>query len=67
MLFRSGRDVLNGGAGVDRMFGGEGNDTFDFNVLAHSTALAFDTIEDFAAGMDTIDLAGIDADRKSVV
>ena len=56
-----GRDALDGGAGTDRLFGGSGADRFD--ALADSAkGSARDTIGDFERRLDSIDLAGIDAD-----
>ncbi|PRY92789.1 hemolysin type calcium-binding protein [Hasllibacter halocynthiae] len=48
----AGSDVLRDGAGEDVLFGGSGADTF---VLAHDGAT--DTIRDFEAGIDRIDLS----------
>lgn len=70
----SGADTINGGAGADKITGGLGRDvllggtdgledTFEFTTLADSaaTAAARDVIKDFQVGIDTIDLAAIDA------
>ena len=49
----SGNDTLVGGAGADALTGGTGADTF---VIA--TPGAADTIADFEAGIDKVQLAG---------
>jgi len=58
-----GNDTLIGGAGIDTLVGGEGADRFVFAALTDSGSVstAFDTIVDFEAGIDVIDLTGIDA------
>ncbi|MDB5438796.1 MAG: hypothetical protein JWM33_1223, partial [Caulobacteraceae bacterium] len=48
-------DVLNGGAGADALTGGAGADHFVFDTLG--PAADKDTIKDFVAGEDHIDLA----------
>ena len=60
----AGNDRLVGGLGGDRLFGGAGADAFVYVDVADSTLAAAgrDRIVDFAAGLDTIDLRGIDAD-----
>lgn len=58
----SGQDILNGGIGQDRLTGGAGADTFVFDFVSDSWAGRADTITDFEAGIDRIDLSGIDAD-----
>lgn len=50
----AGRDYLNGGAGADRLTGGAGTDFFVF--AAPLQAGVFDTITDFSAAQDTIQL-----------
>lgn len=63
-LFGGGQDdLIAGGLGVDRLTGGEGADVFDFNAVAESgaTSATRDSIYDFVAGEDVIDLATIDA------
>ncbi|WP_166037291.1 M10 family metallopeptidase C-terminal domain-containing protein [Sphingosinicella sp. YJ22] len=56
-----GNDILDGGAGQDILEGGTGADIFRFTAAAHSAVGAFDTARDFETGLDTIDLAAIDA------
>ncbi|CAA9352133.1 MAG: hypothetical protein AVDCRST_MAG90-2487 [uncultured Microvirga sp.] len=51
----AGDDVLNGYEGADKLFGGAGNDTFQFSNLEKG-----DRIEDWNAG-DKIDLTKLDA------
>ena len=60
-----GNDTLYGGAGVDVMTGGTGNDVFVVKFIAESTAAAPDTITDFVAGSDKIDLSAIDINPNS--
>ncbi|PID62879.1 MAG: hypothetical protein CR974_02940 [Gammaproteobacteria bacterium] len=50
----AGADVLNGGTGSDTLTGGEGNDIFVFSSVLDG---AIDTIKDFVAGSDRIQLA----------
>ena len=58
----AGDDVLTGRSGKDTLVGGAGKDVFDYNAIADSTVLAFDTITDFnPANTDKIDLSTIDA------
>lgn len=54
-----GADTLTGGPGSDRLIGGPGADTFVF-APGHGA----DTVEDFATGMDRIDLAAFDLDEN---
>ena len=71
-----GEDTINGGAGDDLITGGGakdaltgslGADVFVFRSVSDSTAAAAgrDTIYDFVAGIDRIDLSVIDADITS--
>jgi Ca2+-binding RTX toxin-like protein len=61
-----GADTLVGGAGRDTLSGGAGNDVFRLLAASDSTAADPDRILDFtrggAAGLDRIDLRGVDAD-----
>jgi serralysin len=52
-----GVDVLTGGLGNDRLFGGAGSDTFVFAIDANNGGK--DSIRDYVAGEDHIDLSGI--------
>ena len=66
-----GDDVLTGGAGIDRLVGGTGVDTMNGGGGADTFVFAFgdssaasgqhDRINGFIAGVDRIDLSGIDA------
>ena len=56
-----GKDKLWGGDGADLLHGGKGKDKFIFTKVSQSTPDAADTILDFAAGKDVIDLRKIDA------
>jgi Ca2+-binding RTX toxin-like protein len=63
----SGSDTIDGGSGVDTLRGGSGTDRFDYNSLADSgTGVGErDIIQDFARGLDKIDLSSIDADPNA--
>lgn len=52
-----GADTLDGGIGGDTVIGGAGADAFRFRELSRN-----DVVQDFATGMDRIDLSLIDAD-----
>jgi Ca2+-binding RTX toxin-like protein len=61
-LFGGGSDdQLTGGGGADQLAGGAGVDTFIFQLVTDSAKKAHDTITDFDAGSDHIDLSAIDA------
>ena len=62
----NGRDLLAGGAGQDTLKGGFGADRFVFTAVAQSRSgeMNRDIIRDFQTGLDTIVLAGIDANSK---
>lgn len=61
-----GFDVLVGGLGRDTLYGGTGTDRFVYNLAAESTDSAVrDVINGFEAGLDRIDLAGIDANTTN--
>lgn len=53
----NGNDIIFGGGGADRLTGGSGADIFAYALATDSTALAFDTIQDFQTGIDAIDLS----------
>ena len=68
-----GNDLLYGGNGIDRLTGGlgadslqgdDGADTFVFNNSNESTRSVYDTIVDFAHGIDKIDVSAIDANEN---
>ncbi|MEM9048122.1 MAG: LamG-like jellyroll fold domain-containing protein [Pseudomonadota bacterium] len=63
LIGTGGDDVLVGGAGKDILAGGAGMDVYDFDLLAHSGALArdADVIVGFGSGTDALDLSDIDA------
>lgn len=50
----AGNDLLVGSAGTDTMTGGTGNDRFRFDVM--ETTAQRDTITDFTAGQDSIEI-----------
>ncbi|MER2626065.1 MAG: M10 family metallopeptidase C-terminal domain-containing protein, partial [Accumulibacter sp.] len=56
-------NVLTGGLGKDLLIGGAGSDIFDFNALSEMglTSATRDVINDFAHGLDRIDLSTLDA------
>lgn len=63
----AGNDVLRGGLGADLLTGGSGADIFVFDKLDSGKMLAkADTILDFVAGQDRIDLSDIDANAKTI-
>jgi serralysin len=62
---QAGDDLLTGYGGKDTLWGGAGADSFIFKSESDSgpTMLSADTITDFQAGTDIIDLRGIDANN----
>ena len=60
----TGADWIMGGGDRDVMTGGLGADVFVFTSASSSRAGWADTIKDFAAGEDVIDLRAIDANSK---
>jgi Ca2+-binding RTX toxin-like protein len=52
----AGNDVLAGGLGRDKLTGGADADIFQFNA-GDSTVASFDTVADFATGVDKMDLS----------
>ncbi|NBN77628.1 DUF4214 domain-containing protein [Microvirga tunisiensis] len=56
-----GNDTITGGVGADTLTGGAGADTFTFTTLAHSLVAAADSIKDFVAGTDKIDVTTVPA------
>jgi Ca2+-binding RTX toxin-like protein len=63
LLAGAGKDILVGAVGRDVSAGGAGADSFVFRTAAESgLGAARDVIQDFAAGIDKIVLAAIDAD-----
>ena len=56
-----GNDTIYGGYGADTMTGGTSADTFMFSTLFDSG----DTITDFVAGTDKLNLSGIDANSAT--
>ena len=63
---RDGNDTLIGDNGADRLIGGGGADTFVFQTTAQSAPAARDVIDDFASGIDRMDLRSIDANSNAV-
>ncbi|HJR29246.1 MAG TPA: putative Ig domain-containing protein, partial [Pseudomonas sp.] len=62
----AGADTVDGGAGRDSLYGGDGADTFRYTNLLDSYrdydtggVTATDTIYDFTAGVDKIDVSGL--------
>jgi Ca2+-binding RTX toxin-like protein len=62
LLGGDGDDSLFGGTGSDRLFGGAGHDTFE---IAKGAKSDIDTIADFKAGEDVIDLSETAANKFS--
>ena len=59
-----GANWFRGGGGKDTFTGGAGRDLYDYNLASASPAGAGrDVVTDFAADVDDIDLAGIDANN----
>lgn len=52
-----GNDILTGGVGADTLTGGAAADTFTYTTLTDSLAAAPDTLNDFVAGTDQIDVS----------
>ncbi len=61
LLGGAGRDRLFGGLGADAPYGGADADVFVYTDVAQSYGSSFDTIFDFDASQDRIDLSAIDA------
>lgn len=61
----AGNDLLSGGVGADLLSGGIGADRFDFFEFSTHIGTGRDVITDFEAGVDTINLAYLDADTNS--
>ncbi|WP_271143574.1 calcium-binding protein [Brevundimonas sp. NIBR10] len=61
-----GDDVLIGGGGADTLTGGAGADVFRYLAASDSTAAASDTITDFVAGIDRIDLTALNPSSVSI-
>ncbi|KRA96200.1 mannuronan epimerase [Pseudomonas sp. Root68] len=62
----TGADIVDGGAGRDSLYGGDGADTFRYSNVLDSYrdydtggVSATDTIYDFTAGVDKIDVSGL--------
>jgi len=58
----AGNDTIIGGSGKDTLTGGGGADRFVFATTTDSSRTSSDTITDFLAGTDGINLSAIDAD-----
>jgi Ca2+-binding RTX toxin-like protein len=54
-----GDDVIWGSAGADTLWGGAGADVFDYNATTDSNTSTVDTISDFNASEDSIDVSDI--------
>jgi len=62
-----GNDRIVGGKGSDTLTGGEGEDVFVFNRVIHSKRGGmYDTVTDFEAGIDRIDLSNLNLDLKFI-
>lgn len=56
-----GADYLTGAGGADTLTGGAGADMFLYSAATDSNAAAYDTITDFAMGVDRIDVSALGA------
>ena len=66
LLGEAGTDTLQGGFGADTLTGGTEADTFRFDDVADSRlSSGFDTITDFVAGVDKINLSQVDANAPT--
>ncbi|MBC1224508.1 calcium-binding protein [Nostoc sp. UCD121] len=54
-----GNDILIGGSGNDTLYGGDGNDTFVFDTLFKIFNVGVDTIYDFNATNDVIQISAL--------
>ena len=60
----TGTDLLAAGTGADTLSGGAGSDTFLFVGMSDSPANGtVDRVEDFASGIDRLDLSALQIDR----
>lgn len=59
----NGDDTLTGGQGVDTLEGGEGADVYNFDTVGDSPSGTPDTVIDFVAGTDQIDVRDLGFDR----
>lgn len=55
----AGDDTITGGAGADTLTGGAGADTFVFANVGHSSVSAFDTVTEFVAGEDRLNVSAL--------
>lgn len=55
----AGNDTITGGAGADSLTGGTGADTFVFTHQSQSSTSAFDTITQFVAGEDKLNVSAL--------
>jgi len=66
LIGKGGNDTLLGSLGADSLSGGAGADEFIYEDIGDSSPqLGYDTIRDFEAGVDWIDLLEIDANGLS--
>lgn len=64
----NGADILTGGAGGDALFGGAGADAFVYLTAADSSQTSgIDTLIDFEAGIDRIDLRALSVTAASIL
>ncbi|MEM1073408.1 MAG: G8 domain-containing protein [Pseudomonadota bacterium] len=59
----SGDDILVGGTGADTLNGGAGKDTYVFETAEDSTASSRDTIQQFSAADDKLDVSVLEITR----
>ena len=63
----NGNDWLYGQAGSDQLTGGAGADTFAYTFLSDSTVVHNDIIMDFEAGVDKLDLSGLNIQQADLL
>jgi len=63
----AGNDVIIGGGAADALFGGAGADTFKYLAPSDSTPQAYDIIQDFATGVDKLDLSAMTPTNVSIL
>ena len=60
-------NILTGGVGADQLYGGTGADTFVYAACGDSnTTTGYDTVADFVAGVDKVDLRAFATDAAHV-
>ena len=61
-------NILEGGGGAEQLYGGAGADTFVYTGYADSNVVTgYDTVADFVAGTDKIDLRALGTNSSRVI